>query len=122
MKCSLVLSVLFLATLTGCRRGPYAPTNNAALQGVPVSTGVAVMREVPASFDETGGLVADESSNIAPSVAGRVVATPVDAGTFVRKGQAIAPSQREESNHGGCHVSEVPFIGYRPCNSIVGGL
>jgi multidrug efflux pump subunit AcrA (membrane-fusion protein) len=51
---------------------------------------VAVNRDVSASFDETGGLVADESSNIAPSVAGRVVATPVDAGTFVRKGQVIA--------------------------------
>jgi multidrug efflux pump subunit AcrA (membrane-fusion protein) len=90
MKCSFVLSVLLLAALTGCRRGPSAPTNNAAPQGVPVATGVAVIRDVPASFDETGGLVADESSNIAPSVAGRVVATPVDAGTFVKKGQVIA--------------------------------
>ena len=90
MKCSFVLSVILLAALTGCRRGPSAPANNTAPQGIPVSTGVAVNREVPASFDETGGLVADESSNIAPSVAGRVVATPVDAGTFVRKGQVIA--------------------------------
>ena len=48
------------------------------------------MQEVPASFAETGSFVADESSNIAPPVAGRIIVTPVYVGSFVRKGQAIA--------------------------------
>ena len=34
--------------------------------------------------------VAEESSDIAPYVPGRVIATPVDAGDFVRQGQVIA--------------------------------
>jgi multidrug efflux pump subunit AcrA (membrane-fusion protein) len=49
----------------------------------------ASIRNVPASFDATGAFVADESSDVAPLVAGRVISTPVNAGDFVRAGQAI---------------------------------
>jgi multidrug efflux pump subunit AcrA (membrane-fusion protein) len=44
---------------------------------------------VPAAFDETGTFVAEESSDIAPPVAGRVIRTPVDVGAFVKEGQVI---------------------------------
>jgi multidrug efflux pump subunit AcrA (membrane-fusion protein) len=49
----------------------------------------ASVRNVPASFDATGAFAADESSDVAPMVAGRVIATPVNAGDFVRAGQVI---------------------------------
>jgi multidrug efflux pump subunit AcrA (membrane-fusion protein) len=45
---------------------------------------------VPAGFDVTGAFAGEETSNIAPLVAGRVVLTPVDAGDFVHQGQTIA--------------------------------
>lgn len=62
----------------------------------PVATSTAVVtvtpasvRHVPAAFDETGTFVADESSDVAPPVAGRVLRTPVDVGAFVKQGQVI---------------------------------
>jgi multidrug efflux pump subunit AcrA (membrane-fusion protein) len=78
-----------LVALAACSK--QAPTVSAA-EGpkrfaVPVAA--AAMRTVPASFDATGAFVADESSDVAPMVAGRVVATPVNAGDFVRQGQVI---------------------------------
>jgi multidrug efflux pump subunit AcrA (membrane-fusion protein) len=58
-------------------------------KAVEVKTVKSVIREVSASFDETGTFVAEETSDIAPLVAGRVIRTPVDAGAFVRAGQVI---------------------------------
>jgi multidrug efflux pump subunit AcrA (membrane-fusion protein) len=56
---------------------------------IAVSAAQAQVKTVPASFQETGTFNPDESSDIAPLVAGRVVATPVDVGDFVRKGQVL---------------------------------
>ena len=56
---------------------------------VSVSTATAITREVPADFEETGSFVADESSDIAPPVAGRVISTPVNVGDHVKTGQVI---------------------------------
>jgi multidrug efflux pump subunit AcrA (membrane-fusion protein) len=89
MKYGLAVLVLSLVTLTGCKHNP-ATAKNATAQAVMVSTALATAREVPASISATGSFVADESSDIAPPVAGRILVTPVDAGTFVKKGQIIA--------------------------------
>lgn len=56
---------------------------------VSVSVAAAVVRQVPADFEETGTFIAEESSQIAPVAAGRVVSTPVDVGAFVKQGQVI---------------------------------
>ena len=56
-----------------------------AVKPIAVVAAAAVTREVPADFEETGTFVADESSDIAPPVAGRVIATPVDVGAHVRR-------------------------------------
>ncbi|HKD08538.1 MAG TPA: efflux RND transporter periplasmic adaptor subunit [Bryobacteraceae bacterium] len=58
-------------------------------QPVAVAVGTADQREVPASFDANGTFMADESSDIAPLVAGRVISTPVDVGARVHEGQVI---------------------------------
>ena len=62
---------------------------SAAAKPVEVTTARSVVKEVPAAFDETGSFVAEESSDIAPPVAGRVLRTPVDVGVFVKEGQVI---------------------------------
>ena len=54
-----------------------------------MKTSVAEEREVPADFEETGSFIADEISDIAPPVAGRVTSTPVDVGAHVAQGQVI---------------------------------
>jgi multidrug efflux pump subunit AcrA (membrane-fusion protein) len=56
---------------------------------VPVTTAQAVTRTVPAAFQETGTFVADETSDIAPMVPGRVLSTPVNVGDFVKHGQIV---------------------------------
>ncbi len=83
-------SLLCLACLAliGCAKTkPAAET--AAPKSFPVKTSRASIRHVEAAFEETGSFVADESSNIAPPVAGRVIRTPVDVGAFVKTGQVI---------------------------------
>jgi multidrug efflux pump subunit AcrA (membrane-fusion protein) len=84
---ALLLATLFLAGCASSRdaaaAGPVGPKK------VTVTTAQAVTRTVPAAFQETGTFVADETSDIAPMVPGRVIATPVNLGDFVRKGQVV---------------------------------
>ena len=84
---TLLLASLFLAGCASNRQadaaGPTGPNK------VSVTTAQAVTRTVPAAFQETGTFVADEISDIAPVVPGRVIATPVNVGDFVKQGQVI---------------------------------
>jgi multidrug efflux pump subunit AcrA (membrane-fusion protein) len=57
---------------------------------VKVSTTEAVTRQVSISINSTGSFIADEVSDIATEAEGRVAATLVDIGDFVRKGAVIA--------------------------------
>ena len=84
---SLLIASLFLA---GCSSNhPAAAAAPAGPKTVSVNTAQAVSRMVPAAFQETGTFVADETSDIAPLVAGRVIATPVNVGDFVKRGQVV---------------------------------
>src|SRR5947209_7298812 len=84
-------SIAAALLITGC--GSKTATVQAispdAAKPVSVTVATAVTREVPADFEETGSFVADEISDIAPPVAGRVVSTPVDVGAHVSQGQVI---------------------------------
>ena len=84
----IALTALFLA---GCSRSNEAAAASPASTPtrVSITTAQAVARNVPASIAETGSFLADESSDIAPPVAGRVVATPANIGDFVKQGQVI---------------------------------
>lgn len=64
---------------------------NATLQPavVDVTTASAIVRELPRFFEATGSLTGDEQTDVAPSVAGKVVAIGVDLGSYVRRGQMI---------------------------------
>jgi len=81
------LSCLILAACSGQKE--VAAAGQAAPQAVPVTTAQAVTRTVPAAFEVTGTFAADETSDIAPLVAGRVIATPVNVGDFVKQGQVV---------------------------------
>jgi len=64
---------------------------NAVLQPavVDVTTASAILRELPRFFEATGSLTGDQQTDVAPSVAGKVVAIGVDLGSYVRRGQMI---------------------------------
>ena len=57
---------------------------------VTVTVEKAVAREVPAFIQATGSLTADETSNIAPKVAGKVVNIYANVGEFVASVSTIA--------------------------------
>jgi multidrug efflux pump subunit AcrA (membrane-fusion protein) len=85
-----LIAAFLLVFAAGCSKPAATPVSAAESQKkivVPVAR--AVVRTVPAGFDATGAFAADESSDVAPLVSGRVVATPVDAGAFVHQGDVI---------------------------------
>ena len=61
-------------------------------EGSPIAVTVArvLEREVPITIQATGSFAADEVSDVAPEVSGRVAQTPVDVGDFVAAGAVIA--------------------------------
>jgi multidrug efflux pump subunit AcrA (membrane-fusion protein) len=86
-----LLTITAVAVLTSAcsSKQAVAPVSAAEAKPVAVSMAMALSREVPADFEETGTFMADEVSDIAPPVAGRVIATPVDVGAQVKAGQVI---------------------------------
>ncbi len=56
---------------------------------VEVATSPAIMRQLPRFLEATGSLAADEQSDVAPQVAGRVAAVNVDLGSYVQRGALI---------------------------------
>ena len=61
------------------------------------STARAVVRSVAVSFQATGAFIAEESSDVAPAIGGRVASTPVDVGDYLRKGQAICVLEQRDA-------------------------
>lgn len=86
----LLAAALFSACGTpNSAQGPAANTD-ADPPPIPVTTAKVEARQVPAYIQATGSLVADETSDIAPKVAGKVSNVSVNVGEFVSQGSVIA--------------------------------
>lgn len=72
------------------RRAPGGANAADASAPVAITVGKAVGREIPAVIQATGSLIADETSDIAPKVAGKVVNVSANVGDFVGQGSVIA--------------------------------
>jgi multidrug efflux pump subunit AcrA (membrane-fusion protein) len=81
--------LLFTMLLAGCTANHAESVSATAPQKISIATVQATSRTIPASFEETGTFIADETSDIAPLVGGRVLATPVNVGDFVKQGQVV---------------------------------
>jgi RND family efflux transporter MFP subunit len=66
-----------------------ANANAAAPATVDVTTAPAVTRELPRFLEATGSLAADEQTDVAPQISGKVTAVGVELGSYVRQGQMI---------------------------------
>ncbi|HKY28152.1 MAG TPA: efflux RND transporter periplasmic adaptor subunit [Pyrinomonadaceae bacterium] len=64
-------------------------SNNTAPPAVEVTTVAAISRELPRFFEATGSLAGDQQTDVAPSIAGKVVAVGIDLGSYVKRGQMI---------------------------------
>jgi len=92
---SQVLLIFTLLALVGCQRSETSASNapadgKAIIQTPTVSTVRATTKDVSATVQATGSFVAQDSSDVAPNEAGIIVATLVDVGDVVKKGQVIA--------------------------------
>jgi membrane fusion protein (multidrug efflux system) len=87
-------AMLTLCVAAGCRGG-NAPSadERAHPPPVPVNVTSVVGRDEPVTVEATGSFAADELSDVAPEVSGRVVETLVDVGQFVRVGQPLVRIQ-----------------------------
>ena len=85
-------SLLFLGTSCGGSKANVRKDEATATvqpTTVEVTTAASIMRELPRFFEATGSLSGDQQTDVAPSVAGKVVAIGVDLGSYVRRGQMI---------------------------------
>lgn len=92
---ALIAGLAILALLSsGCGKAVNTSSVTEAATGpakmLKVATVRPVTREVSSSVQVTGSFLAEESSDVAPPAAGRVIETPVDVGSFVHEGQVLA--------------------------------
>jgi membrane fusion protein, multidrug efflux system len=87
---SALVAVTFLATsCRGSKANIRTEDANAPPPAVDVTTVSAITRELPRYFEATGSLAGDQQTDVAPSIAGKVVAIGVDLGSYVKQGQMI---------------------------------
>ncbi|HVF46274.1 MAG TPA: efflux RND transporter periplasmic adaptor subunit [Pyrinomonadaceae bacterium] len=94
LKATIILSVLIAG---GCGsgnsdRGGRANSNaeENPQAAVAITVGKSESRDIAASIQATGTVAADETSDVAPKVAGKIANLSVDAGQFVSGGAVIA--------------------------------
>jgi multidrug efflux pump subunit AcrA (membrane-fusion protein) len=88
-RCCVVVPLLItLLCVVGCSSADKKPAT-AAVQAIPIDVVRSISRQVPVVLSETGSFIADESSDVAPAVSGRVIRTPVSIGQLVKAGQVI---------------------------------
>jgi len=92
----LLFSAMSLSLLASCggSKAESKKTGAAAQSATPavvdVTTAAAITRDLPRFFEATGSLAADEQTDVAPAVSGKVVAVSVDLGSFVGRGAVLA--------------------------------
>lgn len=88
---ALLSAVLVFAASCGGSKANVTNDTNAAAQPavVEVTTATAITRELPGFFEATGSLTGDQQTDVAPSVAGKVVFIGVELGSYVKRGQTI---------------------------------
>ncbi len=98
LNLKILISIFVLSFSLACSKTESASEKrqnsnaNEANAGAPVTITVdkSVAREIPAFIQATGSLIADETSDIAPKAAGKVVNVLANVGQFVQQGSIIA--------------------------------
>jgi RND family efflux transporter MFP subunit len=92
-RLALVLAAIAGLAATGCRQQPQAAPASTSVGPVGVTVAQVKTQDEPVTLEATGSFDADESSDVAPDASGRVVATPVDVGQFVKQGAVLVRLQ-----------------------------
>src|SRR5215218_9470102 len=86
---SAILFSVFLASCGGSKAQVNVNVNAGQKQNVDVTTTQAVVRQIPTYFEATGNLVSDAQTDVAPTVAGKIVEVNFDIGSYVNKGDVL---------------------------------
>jgi RND family efflux transporter MFP subunit len=92
-----ILSVILFLSACSSPKGKTTQAENLSSTKIVASTAKAVVRDVSAYIQASGSFIAEESSDVAPAIGGRVAATPVEIGDFVKKGQIICRLEDRDS-------------------------
>src|SRR5262249_10594089 len=97
---SILVSIISIF-LTSCGKSGAAKNSSTAqaaeTKPVRITTAAVLTKKVPVFIQSSGSFVADESSDVAPPAAGRLVSTPVNVGAFVQEGQVIAQLDQSDA-------------------------
>src|SRR6187402_741944 len=90
---TLFAAAVLAGSVAGCgqRTETVAPPPQVAAVAVTIAD--VKSQDQPVTLEATGSFEADESSDVAPESSGRVVATPVDVGQFVKEGAVLVRLQ-----------------------------
>jgi multidrug efflux pump subunit AcrA (membrane-fusion protein) len=91
LSLAVLLSAILLTAISCGGSKANVRTDQASTQpaAVDVTTTTVIVRDLPQFFEATGSLTADEQTDVAPSIAGKVVSVGVELGSYVRRGQTI---------------------------------
>ncbi|MDQ2977566.1 MAG: efflux RND transporter periplasmic adaptor subunit [Acidobacteriota bacterium] len=91
LSLAVLLSAILLAAISCGGSKANVRTDQASTQpaAVDVTTATVIVRDLPQFFEATGSLTADEQTDVAPSITGKVISVGVELGSYVRRGQTI---------------------------------
>src|SRR6185295_14858714 len=76
--------VIFVSSCGGSKANVRKEESTATQPAaVDVTTTTVIVRDLPKYFEATGSLSADESTDVTPSTAGKVIAVAADLGSYV---------------------------------------
>jgi RND family efflux transporter MFP subunit len=78
-----------IASACGSRNANTNSNANTQTAVVDVTTAQAVVKQIPTYFEATGNLASDETTDVAPAVAGKIAEVNFDVGSFVTKGSVL---------------------------------
>jgi len=86
-----LFAVCAAMVLSGCRSTATSANSNVNKQAtiIDVTTAQAVIKPIPTYFEATGNLVSDESTDVAPAVAGKIAQVNFDIGSYVSQGDVL---------------------------------
>jgi RND family efflux transporter MFP subunit len=82
---------LFIAACGGVKTASSDSTDaaNNAAEAVETTTTNAIVRDLPTFFEATGTLASDAQTDVAPTIAGKVIEVNFDVGSYVNKGDVL---------------------------------
>lgn len=84
----LTFLALFLAACGSSKAETNANKSNET-QIVEVTTASAILRDLPSYFEVTGTLASDAQTDVAPTIAGKIIEVNFDVGSYVKQGDVL---------------------------------